>query len=234
MIDETNPKTYLNISPRKFGIYLIDIKNFNYLYQREIKIENHLSSIDFNILSKFLEDNVFKIEKLIGKFLNNICLIINSKEIMEIQIGIKKKNYQDKINKNFLDTLLIDTKDLFKESYQNEKVLHMIINKYLVDGISYSSFDENLKGNDLCVELKFSFIPLEFVSKISKILQKYQIKITKFLDQEYIEFVFKNEDIKLCEMAHKIENGYNENEIKIIPKISKNIGFFEKFFQLFS
>ena len=234
MIDETNPKTYLSVSPSKFGIYLIDIKNFNYLYQREIKIKNNHSSIDLNILSKFLENNVFRIEKLIGKFLNNISLIINSKEIMEIQIGIKKKTYQDKINKNFLDTLLIDIKDLFKESYQREKVLHMIINRYLVDGISFSSFDDNLKGNDLCVELKFSLISLEFVSKISKVLQKFQIKITKYLDQEYIEFFFKNEDIKLCEMAYKIENGFNENEIKIIPKNIKNIGFFEKFFQLFS
>ena len=40
--------------------------------------------------------------------------------------------------------------------------------------------------------------------------------------------------MKICEMAYKIENGHNENEVKIIPKSTKNIGFFEKFFQLFS
>ena len=234
MIEETNLKTYLSISPSKFEIYLIDIKSFNYLYKREIKIENNLTSIDLNILSKFLEDNVFCIEKLIGKFLNNICLLVKSKEIKEIKIGIKKKNYQDKINKNFLDTLIIDVKDLFRESYQNEKVLHMIINRYLVDGKSYSSFDNNLKGNDFCIEFKFNFISLKFVSEISKVLQKYQIKIIEYLDREYIELFLKDEDLKLCEMAYKIENGYNANEVKIIPKNTKKPGFFEKFFQLFS
>ena len=130
--------------------------------------------------------------------------------------------------------MIIDVKDLFKESYQDEKILHMIINRYLVDGKSYSSFNNNLVGNDFCVEFKFNSISLKFVSEISKVLQKYQIKITEYLNQEYIEFFFKDEDIKLCEMAYKIKKGYNENEIKIIPKSTKKAGIFEKFFQLFS
>tara|TARA_B100001057_G_C22778638_1_gene922701 strand:+ start:437 stop:1141 length:705 start_codon:yes stop_codon:yes gene_type:complete len=234
MIEESNLKTYLSISPRKFEIYLFDIINFKYLYQREITIENSFASIDLNILSKFLEDNVFNIEKLIGKFLNNICLIIKSNEIVKVKIGIKKKNYKEEINKTFLNSLIIDLKDLFKENYQNKKVLHMTIDRYLVDGISYPSLNNNLKGSDLCIELKFNFISLKFVSEISKILEKYQIKITEYLDREYIEIFFKDEEMKLCEMAYKIENGYNENEVKLIPKNTKNIGFFEKFFQLFS
>ena len=140
MIEEANLKTYLNISPNKFGIYLFDIKNLNYLYKQEIHIQNTFSSVDLNVLSKFLEDNVFEIEKLIGKFLNNICLIIKITEISIIKIGIKKKNYDDTINKNFLETLLVDAKDLFKESYQSKKIMHMIVNRYLVDGVAYESF----------------------------------------------------------------------------------------------
>ncbi len=234
MIEETNLKTYLGISQNKFEIYLFDTKSYRYLYEREIKIENEFTSINLNILSKFLEENVFNIEKLIGKFLNNICLIINSKEIVEINVGVKKKNYGDKINKNFLDTLIIDVKDLLKKSYQNEKLLHMIINRYLVDGISYPSLKNNLKGNDFCIELKFSFISSNFISDISKVLEKYHIKINGYLDREYVEVFFKDENMKICEMAYKIENGYNEDEIKLIPKSTKNFGFFEKFFQLFS
>ncbi len=234
MIEEANLKTYLSISPNKFGIYLIDIKSFTYLYECEIKIENNFTSIDLSILTKFLEDHVFNIEKLIGKFLNNISLIIKSEKIFETKIGIKKKNYEEKINKNFLDTLIIDVKDLFKENYQNEKVLHMIIKRYLVDGKSYFSLNNNLRCKDFCMEIQFSFISSKFLSDISKVLEKYQIKITECIDREYIEFFFKDDDMKICEMAYKIENGFNENEVKIIPKNIKNIGFFEKFFQLFS
>ena len=35
-------------------------------------------------------------------------------------------------------------------------------------------------------------------------------------------------------IANKIMNGYNENEVLVIPKNLKKKGFFEKFFQLFS
>ena len=147
---------------------------------------------------------------------------------------LKKKNYEEKKKKNFIDTLIIDVKDLFKENYQNEKVLHMIIKKYLVDGKSYFSLNNNLRCKDFCMEIKFILISSKFISDISKVLEKYQIKIAKCIDREYIEAFFKNDDMKICEMAYKIENGHNENEVKIIPKNTKNIGFFEKFFQLFS
>ena len=234
MKEEVNLKTYLSVSPNKFGIYLFDTKSFSYLYESEIEIENNFSSKDMDILNKFLEDNVFKIEKLIGKFLNNISLIIKSEKILETIIGIKKKNYEEKISKNFLDTMIIDVKDLFKENYQNEKVLHMIINKYLVDGKSYFSLNNNLRCKDFCMEIQFIFISSKFISDINKLLEKYQIKITECIDHEYIKVFFKHEEMKICEMAYKIENGHNENEVKIIPKSTKNIGFFEKFFQLFS
>ena len=35
-------------------------------------------------------------------------------------------------------------------------------------------------------------------------------------------------------MTHKIFNGYNQNEVTFVQKNTKKLGFFEKFFQLFS
>ena len=84
-----NLDTYLNISPCEFGIYLFDKKNLVNLYQQEIKIENN-DRIDFNLLKKFLEENIFKIEKLIGKFINNINVFITDNKISKLNIGIKK------------------------------------------------------------------------------------------------------------------------------------------------
>ena len=152
MNKENELQYYLSVSPNKYGIYLFDTKSFTYLYKSEIEVENNFTSKDMDILTKFLEDNVFNIEKLIVKFLNNISLIIKSKKILETTIGIKKKNYEEKMSKNFLDTMIIDVKDLFKENYQNEKVLHTIINRYLVDGKPYFSLNNNLRCKNFCME----------------------------------------------------------------------------------
>ena len=110
----------------------------------------------------------------------------------------------------------------------------MLVNKYLVDGTYYSSFQNNFIGNDFCLELQINHISESFVSEINKVLEKYQIKIIGYLDKSYIENFFKDENFELCLMAYKIQNGFNVNEVKVIPKKVEKKGFFEKFFQLFS
>ena len=93
-------ETYLNISPSKLGIYLFDIKNQKNLYKEDLVIENPNLKINFDALNNFLEKNIFKIEKLIGKFIENIFLVIDNNKILNLDIGIKKKNYEKKIKKN--------------------------------------------------------------------------------------------------------------------------------------
>ena len=58
-------QTYLSISQTKFGIYLFDIKNRNNLYSKEITFEK-TDNINHSYLKQFLDDNVFRIEKLLG------------------------------------------------------------------------------------------------------------------------------------------------------------------------
>ena len=109
----------------------------------------------------------------------------------------------------------------------------MIINKYLINGKSYSLLEDDLESDNLALELQFKSISKNFINDIDNILQKYQIKVIKSLDESYVKNLFNN-NLELSEMCHKIMSGYNENEVRFIPKISKKLGFFEKFFQLFS
>ncbi len=91
MSDISEFETYLGISPKKFEIYVLDIKNFKNLYKKKLNLNHDLEIIDLNSLSIFLEDNIFKIEKLIGKFIKDISIIIENKTILNIDLSIKKK-----------------------------------------------------------------------------------------------------------------------------------------------
>ena len=88
-------ETYLSISPRKLGIYLFDIKNQKNLYKEELIINEN------NLLKNFLDDNIFKIEKLIGNFIENINLIIENENVFNLQIGIKKKIIKKILKKKY-------------------------------------------------------------------------------------------------------------------------------------
>ena len=91
MNKEEELENYLSISPDKFGIYLFDKKNFKNLYKEELILNKYSDSLDLNTLKKFLDKNVFEIEKLSGKFLENIFFILEDNKILDLEMGIKKK-----------------------------------------------------------------------------------------------------------------------------------------------
>ena len=233
MNEELEFENYLSISPNKFGIYLFDRQNLKNLYKKEMPVHESLNLNNLNILNKFLDDNIFKIEKLSGKFIKNISVILEDEKIFNLYLGIKKKNYNIFITKEYLENSLAEAKELFRENNQNENIMHMIIKKYFVNGKSYSSFEENLKSDHLALEIQFKSISNTFVYELNKILENYQIKIVKYLDGSYVKNFFDNEK-ELSVMSHMILNGYNANEVNFVTKNQKKSGFFEKFFQLFS
>jgi hypothetical protein len=50
----------------------------------------------------------------------------------------------------------------------------------------------------------------------------------------YIKSFLSENENELTKMANQINNGFNKNEVRLVSKNTKNKGFFERFFQLFS
>ena len=92
MTKEIELETYIRITSKIVGIYVFDKTKLQNLYFDEINYEIEKDNIDFEILTKIIEGNVFKIEKLIGKFINNVSLIIENKKIFNLNFCLKKKN----------------------------------------------------------------------------------------------------------------------------------------------
>ena len=234
MTKELDLDTYLIITNYKFVICLFNKKNFKSIYIQEFEFKNNTGAIDFNSLSKFLENNIFKIEKLTSKFINNIIVVINNEEIKDLNIGIKKKNYVENLNSKNLESIIAEAKDLFKETYLDQKIMHIIIQNYLINGKTYLQFQKNLQANDFGLEIKFISVSNKLSYQLEKVLEKYQIKISKYISEIYVENYFQGKRNEFPVMVYEIINGINENEVKLVPKNTINKGFFEKFFQLFS
>ena len=95
MIKESDFETFLYISKNQYTIFVDDKKNSKNLYKQEFKIDDKINLDDLSYLSKFLDENIYRIEKLLGKLLGNfikdITLIIENDKILNTDIGIKKK-----------------------------------------------------------------------------------------------------------------------------------------------
>ena len=234
MTDEKDFETYLYLSNNKFKIFLFDKKNTKNLFQETIIIKNNYDLIDFTELTKFLDKNIYKIEKLIGTFIKNIFLIIDNKDNLIIHLGNKKK-IENKINKERLKNILIKLKNLINENYKDQTIMHILLNKQLVYEDNETSFIEIDADIDY-QHLEVSFITLSnhLIINLNKILQEYQIKISKFTDGEYVKNFFNDQEIELSLATHKLINGFNDNEVIIVPKSTENKGFFERFFNFFN
>ena len=232
MSEENNTETYLCLSENKFEIYLFDKIKLENLFSNEISIDSN--SLDDSSLDNFLDENIIKIEKLNGKFIKNIFIVIENEQILQTQIGIKKKSYKKNINYKGIKSLLVEAKELFQKSYKDQKIMHMIINNYLIDGKNFDHFEKEILADELSLIVNFISIPDSFSYHLEKVLEKYQVKINKYLHKKYIKSFFKSQRIKFPLMICKILEGSNLNEVQLVPKIHKNRGFFEKFFLLFS
>ena len=193
MNKENELQYYLSVSPNKYGIYLFDTKNLTNLYKEEIISNNDTHYENYDELKKFLDDNIFKIEKLSGKFIENIFLILEDIKIFNLEIGIKKKNYNISVTKEYLENLLIEAKDLFRENCQNQEIIHMIINKYFMNDETYSYFEEDLKSDYCALEINFKSISENTIyqnhDELKKFLDENIFKIEK-LSGKFIENIF--------------------------------------------
>ena len=228
MIENSDFETFLYISKSKYQIFVYDKNNLKNLYNEEVESSDE---IELNILSQFLDDNIYKIEKMIKNFIRNIILIVEDDKVLDIDISLKKKNYEKNIDQKQLKNSLVEVKDIFKENYQDLIIMHMIIvekeNSFLLN-------NTNNKDDYLFLEVNFISISNNFTFNFNKLFENQQIKIKRYMSGNYIKGYFGLAETELFMMANKLINGLNKNEVQLVYKSIENKGFFEKFFQLFS
>ncbi|WP_435085354.1 hypothetical protein ACIJYD_05260 [Candidatus Pelagibacter bacterium nBUS_33] len=128
----------------------------------------------------------------------------------------------------------MEVKDSFKENYQDQVIMHMLINDSDENSIKNLSHDSYINEGYLYLSVKFISISNNLTSVFEKLLEKHQIQVNQYMSGEYIQNFFGSDISELSIMASKLKNGLNKNEITLVSKNTENKGFFEKFFQLFS
>ena len=234
MIEISEIQTYLIISKKNYIIYLFDREKLETLYYQKLDLENKIDDLDIDNLNNFLNENIFKIERLIGSFVKNIFIYLETEDVFNVNISMKKKNYEKKLQLNFVENLLVEAKDLIQENYKKYKIAHILINKYIINGKSYPHFISDLDVENLCLEINFKCFHQNLLIQITHILDKYHIEIDRFLDLKYINTLFLDENVDPVIKFYKVLDGFNQNEVNLVPKNIKKTGFFEKFFQLFN
>ena len=225
-------KVYLFIKTNK--IFIVVINNSNQtLYKNEASVISPKSAFDLNFLNEFINTNIFKIEKVLDEFVKDINIIIDHNKIYSLKFSIKNKTDNIQLNYEYVNKLLLEAKSCCKETLENCYILHMIIDRFNIDDNFYEILPEKNKCQNISLDLCFICLHKNIIYDLEKVLRKYQISINKILSFDYLNSFSEEENNDLYLFAEKILNGYNRNEVIIINKTPKNVGFFEKFFNFF-
>ena len=82
--------------------------------------------------------------------------------------------------------------------------------------------------------MRFICLPSSVLKNLEKILKKYQIVIQHLVEANYVKGFDTVSDKDIFIKARNVIEGLNVNEVKLLQKMTKNKGFFEKFFNLFN
>ena len=77
MENNLNFDTFLFLSSKKIILSVHQVKDFKSIYNHEISINNIDNEIDYEKLDNFLNENIFKVEKILDNFIKNINILYN-------------------------------------------------------------------------------------------------------------------------------------------------------------
>ncbi len=234
MIREADFQTYLYLNVTEYIIYVTDNKTNEKIYYERLAIEENFTELKFNKLDEFLDSIILKIEKKINSFIKDIYVILDSEEFHSIKLSIKKDNNGNLINAEALIHPLSDLKNLCQSNLLSKKIIHFIIEKYVIDNKFYTSLPENVKCNIFSLDTEFICLSKNLIENIEKTLKKYHISLIQILSANYVEKFKDHTDDTIFTTASRIISGQNSNEVLLTGKITKKQGFFEKFFNFFN
>ena len=216
----------------------IFFRNFDpvngFSFTKEVFVKNNSTEDIFFSLEKFLEKNIFEIEKKLKIFVKKIFIIFESDSFFEVGSSFKHNFKGINLNNSQLNDSLIDIKNQIEKYSQKYEIIHILINKYTMNGVEYNSLPDKQNIDDLVIQLNFICLDNKIIEKFEKIFLKYQISLSKILCYNYLQKLNNFSSENIIEIANQTIDGNNINEVLIIKKTSKKQGFFEKFFNFFN
>ena len=226
-------KFFLLIGFDKIKFVALNKKN-EISINKEFLINDSSLGDNLKSLENFLDQNIIKIENKLKDHIKDIYLIVNYNNFLTIDMS-STNNFKNYINQpenasNFFNNI----KNNLIKNMGGYDLMHMMINKFIIDKKNFSSVPIEGNYNDIFLELRFIFLQDNIIKNLKSIVSKYQISVKNISCYEYVDSYNYPGKNNIFTLAYELSNGFNKKEILFINKPSKNNGFFEKFFNFFS
>ena len=233
MINNDNQFFYLAIVGQNLHIDYFESKDSYSGYQKNYLMPDTLDdNLNLIVLSKFVLEKVKDFEKEVGRFIEEVYVITDAK-YNKFSLSLKNKYDSDKIKETDVVRLISDAKQQISRNNKDFAILHLLVDKYIVDGEEYLEFPENRSYKEFIIEISFITVQNSTVKTLNKIFKDCNIEVKKIISYQYSNKFADKSDISPCIAAKKVIDGINPSEVITHNMHTKKQGFFEKMFNFF-
>ena len=234
MINNENQFFYLAIVGQNLHIDYFESKDSYSSYQKNYLMPDTLDdNLNLVVLSKFVLEKVKDFEKEVGRFIEKVYVITDAK-YNKFSLSLKNKYDSDKIKETDVVRLISDAKQLISRNNKDFAILHLLVDKYIVDGEEYLEFPENRSYKEFIIEISFITVQNSTVKTLNKIFKDCNIEVKKIISHQYSSSFAEKSDISPCIAGKKVTDGINPSEVMMHNLYTKKQGLFEKMFNFFS
>ena len=235
MNNSKNVDLYFGITENKIYICFFDNEKSRLKNTVNFEIPGSLNSnLNFKLITTLLKENIRKLEKDLGFFLNNGYISVKSKTYQNILFSVKDIYDERKLDKEVIIKLVKGAMQEFYNSEKNLTILHVIINKYVVDDKVYNIFPEWKKFKKIVLEIELICLNKNLINKLTKLFNECKIDVKKIISHDYAKkFLNENKDDTLCLSAYKIINGATQSEVILIENTEEKHSLFDRIFNFF-
>ena len=234
MINNDNQFFYLAIVGQNLHIDYFESKDSYSSYQKNYLMPDTLDdNLNLIVLSKFVLEKVKDFEKEVGRFIEKVYVITDAK-YNKFSLSLKNKYDSDKIEEADVVRLISDAKQQISRNNKDFAILHLLVDKYIIDGEEYLEFPENRSYKEFIIEISFITVQNSTVKTLNKIFKDCNIEVKKIISHQYSSSFAEKSDISPCIAGKKVTDGINPSEVMMHNLYTKKQGLFEKMFNFFS
>lgn len=148
-------------------------------------------------------------ESKVSTHLENLTVLYDSSDIFTIELSIKKKLEQKTTLKDFCSSIVLEAKQLIKNSYPNKKIIHSIVKKYIINDNEFLNIPEKIfKKDSVILEIIFICLPYYKYKNVREIFKKNNLNILNFFSSslvrsfKYINYFKNNKFVSFLDIGY--------------------------------
>ena len=189
-----------------------EIKN-NFFYENNCISNFVINNSNYSNLAKEIEKVIFDLEKKTKEYLDNVNLMIDSREIFSVSLSLSKNFDGSELKKEDVQFMIRDAKQQILRNYSKQDIIHIIVNNYKVDQVDYRFLPKGIDCSMLSIDIIFICLPIETVQALKKIFSNLNILVNQFSVSSYAKSISYKENFNLSENIIFIDIGYDKSSI---------------------